>query len=354
MLRVSDRRFARSASRSCIGAISLTPVPANCSSPRVKQKLLIDCDPGHDDAVAILYAARHFDLVGITTIFGNQTVELTTRNALRVLALAGLVIPVARGFDRPLVGEAPLAPDTHGASGLDGVELPEPHAAPIDVHAAQFIIDTASRHRGDLVVAILGAHTNIAVALRLEPRLAQWIREITIMGGSAGMGNLRPQACVNILSDPEAAHIVFNSGIAIRWIGYETTRTVLMREPDIARLRAGRGRVAQAVADIATYYRERQRAVYGIDGAPMHDGCAIVPLVRPDLVQYEAVPIAVELVSPLTRGMTVVDRRPLQPGAALRSIEPRRPPNAEMAVAVDVQALINELVDTMLAYDSSA
>ncbi len=318
----------------------------------MKPKLLIDCDPGHDDAVAILYAARHFELLGITTIFGNQTVELTTRNALRVLALAGLQIPVARGFDRPLVGEAPLAPDTHGASGLDGVELPEPSAAAIDVHGAQFIIDTARRHRGELTLAIIGAHTNVAVALRLEPRLAQWIRAISIMGGSAGVGNLRPQACVNILSDPEAAHIVFGSGIPIRWIGYETTRTVLMREPDIARLRAGRGPVAHAVADIATYYRERQRAVYGIDGAPMHDSCAIVPLVRPDLMRYEAVPIAVELASPLTRGMTIVDRRPLQPGATLRSIEPKRAANAEMAVAVDVQGLIDELVQTMLAYEA--
>ena len=324
------------------------------TAPRTKTKLLIDCDPGHDDAVAILYAARHFNLLGITTIFGNQTVELTTRNALRVLSLAGLSSPVARGFDRPLVGEAPLAPDTHGASGLDGVELPEPTAEPVDLHAVQFIIDTVGRHRGELVVAIIGAHTNVAVALRLEPRLAQWIRAITIMGGSAGMGNLRPQACVNILSDPEAAHIVFGSGIPIRWIGYETTRTVLMREPDIARLRAGRGPVARAVADIATYYRERQRAVYGIDGAPMHDSCAIVPFVRPELVRYEAVPIAVELASPLTRGMTVVDRRPLQPGVVLRSIEPRRQPNAEMAVAVDVQGIIDEIVDTVLAYDSAA
>jgi inosine-uridine nucleoside N-ribohydrolase len=317
----------------------------------VKPKLLIDCDPGHDDAVAILYAARHFELLGITTIFGNQTVELTTRNALRVLALAGLATPVARGFDRPLIGDAPLAPDTHGASGLDGVELPEPTAAPLAMHAVQFIIDTASRHRGELVVAIIGAHTNVAVALRLEPRLAQWVRMITIMGGTAGMGNLRPQACVNILSDPEAAHIVFASGVPIRWIGYETTRTVLMRERDIARLRAGRGRVAHAVADIASWYRERQRAVYGVDGAPMHDGCAIVPLVRPELVRYEPVPIAIELASPLTRGMTVIDRRPLQPGAVLSSIEPKRTPNAEMAVSVDTQGVIDELVDTMLAYD---
>jgi inosine-uridine nucleoside N-ribohydrolase len=314
-------------------------------------KILIDCDHGHDDAVAILYAARHLDLVGISTIFGNQTVDLTTRNALRVLALAGLDIPVAKGFAEPLIGPAPLAPDTHGATGLDGVELPEPRVEEIRHHAVAFIIETAHRHRGELVVAIIGAHTNVAVALRLEPRLRKWLKGITIMGGTAGVGNLKPQACVNVLSDPEAAHIVFTSGVPIKWIGYETTRTVLMRTPDIERLRREGGTVSRAVADIATYYRARQLAVNGIDGAPMHDSCAIVPFVRPGLIRYEPVPIAVELAASLTRGMTVVDRRPLQPGAVLKSVEPKRPANAEMAVAVDVPGVIGDLVDTMLAYD---
>jgi inosine-uridine nucleoside N-ribohydrolase len=314
-------------------------------------KVLIDCDPGHDDAVAILYAARHLDLVGITTIFGNQTVELTTRNALRVLALANLRIPVARGCAVPLIGAAPLAPDTHGVSGLDGVELPEPLSGPIGRHAVDFIVETARRYRSELVIAVTGAHTNVALALRLEPQLATWLRGITIMGGTAGVGNLRPQACVNILSDPEAAHIVFTSGVPIHWIGYETTRTVLMRAADIDRLRSEGGRVSNAVADIATYYRARQLAVNGIDGAPMHDSCAIVPFVRPHLIRYEPVPIEIELASPLTRGMTVVDRRPIQPGVALQSVSPKKAPNANMAVAVDVPGVISDLVNTMLAYD---
>jgi len=313
--------------------------------------ILIDCDPGHDDAVAILYAAHHLDLVGISTIFGNQTVELTTRNALRVLALAGLDIPVAKGCAEPLIGPAPLAPDTHGASGLDGVELPDPKSDPVARHAVDFIIEMGHRHQGELILGITGAHTNVAIALRLEPRLRGWLKGITIMGGTAGVGNLRPQACVNILSDPEAAHIVFASGVPIHWIGYETTRTVLMRTPDIARLRREGGAVSRAVADIATYYRARQLAVNGIDGAPMHDSCAIVPFVRPGLIGYEPVPIAVELASPLTRGMTVVDRRPIQPGTALRSVEPKKPANAQMAVTVDVPGVIGDIVDTMLAYD---
>jgi len=313
--------------------------------------ILIDCDPGHDDAVAILYAARHLDLVGITTVFGNGTVEDTTRNALRVLALAGLDVPVAQGCGRPLIGEAPLAPDTHGASGLDGVEMPEPRAAPVDRHAIHFIIETARRHAGELVVAIVGAHTNVAMALRLEPRLSKWVKGFTIMGGSAGIGNLTPYGCVNILSDPEAAHIVFTSGVPIHWIGYETTRTVLMREADMERLRRSGGPVARAVAELATYYMNRQRAVFGVDGAPMHDSCAIVPFVRPGLIAYEDVPIEIELASPLTRGMTLVDRRPIRPGVELKSVRPKRAPNARMAVEVDVRAVIDDLVETVLTYD---
>ncbi len=316
------------------------------------EKILIDCDPGHDDAVAILYAAQRLDLVGVTTIFGNQTVELTTRNALRVMTLARIDAPVAKGFARPLIGEAPLAPDTHGATGLDGVDLPEPDRDPVDMHAVQFIIEAARRHRGELVVAIIGAHTNVAVALRLEPRLAEWVKAFTIMGGTAGIGNLMPCGCVNIISDPEAAAIVFGSGVPIHWVGYEMTRTVLMRESDAKELRASGGPVAQAVADLATYYMERQRAVYGVDGAPMHDSCALMPFVAPSLIRQEEVSIEVELASPLSRGMTIVDRRPIQPGLQLKSVRPKKPSNARMAAEIDVRGVIAELRTAILSYDS--
>lgn len=312
-------------------------------------KLLIDCDPGHDDAVAILFAARHLDVVGVTTVFGNQTVEKTTLNALRVLTLARLDIPVAKGCGVPLVGEAPLAPDTHGASGLDGVDLPAPDRDALDIHAVELLLRQARAHRGELDLAIIGAHTNVALALRLEPRLATWLRSISIMGGSAGIGNLRPLACVNILSDPEAAHIVFTSGVPIRWIGYETTRTVLLRLPEIEALRKG-GRVARAVADIAAWYRERQLAVNGLDGAPMHDSCAIAPLIDRAFVRAEPVPLAVELAQGLARGMTLVDRRPIQPGARLSSVAAKQPANVEMTVDVDRPKLIAAICAAVMSY----
>ena len=314
-------------------------------------KLLIDCDPGHDDAIAILYAARHLPLVGITTVFGNQTVEKTTLNALRVLALARLDVPVAQGCGAPIVGDAPLAPDTHGTSGLDGVDLPNPARPPVDQHAVNFIIEMGRQHKGDLAIAITGAHTNVAIALRVEPRLKEWISRLTVMGGTVGVGNLRAQACVNILSDPEAAHVVFSSGITIHWIGYETTRTVLMRREHIERLRNGGGPVSCAVADICAFYRERQLAVYGLDGAPMHDSCAIVPLIRPDLIRYEPVHLAVALEAGVARGMTVVDRRPIRPGVALKSIAAPLPSNVQMAVDVDREAVIAEIIEAVSAYD---
>jgi inosine-uridine nucleoside N-ribohydrolase len=315
-----------------------------------KTKILIDCDPGHDDAVAILYAARHLDLVGITTVFGNASVENTTANALAICALGDLDVPVARGFGGPFVGgEPPFAAAAHGRTGMDGATLPAGTRAPIDAHAVDLIIDSARRHKGELVVAVIGAQTNVAVALRLEPRLKQWLKGITIMGGSAGVGNVQPAACINVFSDPEAAHVVFTSGVPIHWIGYELTRTVLVRGSDIARLRAG-GKVARTIGDLVEFYRQSYIRIYGIDGAPMHDSCAVIPFVRDDLIRHEDVHLAVELNQGIARGMTIVDRRGIRAGVELPPPRTPKPPNVSMAVAADVEGVIATLVDTLLAY----
>lgn len=313
-------------------------------------KILVDCDPGHDDAVAILYAARHLDLVAITTVFGNASVADTTRNALAICDLAGLPTPVARGFAGPFLGgEPPYAAAAHGRTGLDGADLPPPSRSAEPVHAVEMIIETARRHQGELVLAIVGAQTNVAVALRLEPRLKQWLRAITIMGGTTGPGNIAPTACINIQSDPEAAHVVFSSGVPITWIGYELTRTVLMRSTHIARLSAG-GRVARTIGALAEFYRQSYLRIYGIDGAPMHDACAILPYVAPGLIRHEPAALAVETAPGLARGMTLVDRRGIRPDAGLPPPRAPRPPNVMMAVAVDIEATIGAFVDTLLTY----
>jgi inosine-uridine nucleoside N-ribohydrolase len=313
-------------------------------------KILVDCDPGHDDAVAILYAARHLELVAITTVFGNAPVEDTTRNALAVCALGGIDVPVARGFAGPFVGgEPPFGAAAHGRGGMDGAELPEPVRAPEPVHAVELIVETARRHREELVVAVIGAHTNLAVALRLEPRLKTWLRAITVMGGTAGPGNVTPSACINVYSDPESAQVVFSSGVPITWIGYELTRTVLMREGDIARLRGG-GRVARTIGALAEFYRQSYVRIYGIDGAPMHDGCAILPYVRPGLIRHVPAALVVETGAGPARGMTLVDRRGIRPEAQLPPPRAPRAANVSMAVDVDVRAAIDAFVETMLSY----
>jgi inosine-uridine nucleoside N-ribohydrolase len=261
-----------------------------------------------------------------------------------------LDIPVAQGCDRPLIAEAPFSPRMNGKSGLDAVDLPKPAAAPLEQHAVDFIIEQANRFRDELVIAALGPQTNLAIALRMQPKLAHWVREFTIMGGSSDVGTLTPVACVNILCDPEAAHIVLSSGAQIRWIGHEMTQHVLLQDAHIARLAQG-GRVSRAAGRIASHFMACQREMMGVDGAPLHDVCAIVPYIRDTLVGYQSFPVQVELNSPLTRGMTVVDRRTQSFGAELKSLHPRRAPNAALAVRLEAEPIIDELVSTILAYD---
>jgi inosine-uridine nucleoside N-ribohydrolase len=312
-------------------------------------KILIDCDPGHDDAIALLFAARHLELVGITTVHGNSSLENTTRNALALSELAGLDVPVARGCAAPLVGNATYAPNIHGKSGLDGATLPEPKRRAVDAHAVDFIIAQAERHRGELVVATVGPQTNLALALRREPRLAGWLREITVMGGSTTTGNITPAAEFNIYCDPEAAAAVFASGTPIRMVGLNVTRRTGFSAGDVERLRASSRRVAAVLADLLSFYLARQRDAFGLDLAPMHDVCAIVPYAFPDLIRYAETSVQVELAGASTRGMTVCDLRALH-GASDLSKRLAANPNARVALEADSRLLIERVIETILDY----
>jgi inosine-uridine nucleoside N-ribohydrolase len=312
-----------------------------------KTKILIDCDPGHDDAVAILYAARHLDLLGVTTCHGNNSIENVTRNALAMLTLAGLDVPVAQGCGAPLAGPRLQPANAHGKSGLDGTDLPEPDRAPVAQHAVEFLIDTASAHRGELVLAIIGPSTNVALALKREPRLASWLREITVMGGSTGLGNITPVAEFNVWADPEAAAVVFASGAPVRMAGYNVTSRTGTNAEEIDRLLAG-PKVARHIGELLHFYRSRQQQFFGLDIAPMHDVCAIIPYVREGLVKYRHCHIDVELSGRLTRGMTVCDLRTLT--AEGRAARGSGEPNAMVAIETDARALIADVVDTMLSY----
>lgn len=305
-----------------------------------RTKLLIDCDPGHDDAVAILFAARHLELVGLTTVHGNNSLENTTRNALAVLELGSIDIPLAAGAAEPLAQVPAASAAVHGRSGLDGAELPPPARRPLEVHAVDFLIEMASRHRGELALAVIGPETNVALALRREPRLRQWLREVLVMGGSTERGNITPAAEFNIHCDPEAAWAVFDSGIPIRMVGLNVTRRTGFDDADIARLKASGRRVATVAADLMEFYLARQRERRGANVAPMHDVCAIVPLVHPGLVTYMPARVEIELAGRHTRGMTVCDLAPTA-GAAI---------NAQVAVEADSRRLIDLVLATLLAY----
>jgi inosine-uridine nucleoside N-ribohydrolase len=312
-------------------------------------KLVIDCDPGHDDAVAILFAARHHEVLAITTVHGNSGIDNTTRNALRIVTLAGLAIPVARGCGEALTGPSVHAADIHGASGLDGAELPEPDREPITAHAVDVLIETARAHRGELIVAAVGPLTNLAMAFKREPRIKEWLKAVTIMGGSTTIGNITPAAEFNIYCDPEAARVVFESGVPLHMVGLNVTRQVGFDAADIARLRRPGGRTGGAVADLMQFYLDRQGQVFALGLAPMHDACAIVPYVAPDLITYEHVHVAVDLVSPITRGMTVCDLR-RRSRETTGTITAGAAANAHVAVAADDRGIIDSVTEALAAY----
>ncbi len=312
--------------------------------------VLLDCDPGHDDAVALLYAAVHLRLVGLTTVFGNQTIERVTRNALSLCRLARLDIPVAQGAASPLAGPLLLGADVHGATGLDGADLPEPDRAPVPGHAVDLILRQAHAHRGTLVLAATGPLTNVALALRAEPRLREWLHGITIMGGTTGMGNTTPVAEFNIHCDPEAADVVLRSGCRLWMVGLDVTRQVGVDAARIAALRANGGSIARTITDLLDFFLGSLTRIHGLTTASLHDPCALVPFIDPALISYRDTHVEVELASPVTRGMTVCDLRRLPPAAALGSIRPQQPPNVALARA-PAPGLVAHILDAVRIID---
>ena len=315
-----------------------------------KQKILIDCDPGHDDLVAILFAARHLDLVGVTTVHGNNTLANTTRNGLIALELGNIDVPLAAGCSEPMAQASIGIGEGHGRTGLDGAEVDEPKRKPIDMHGVDFIIETAARHRGELVLAPVGPLTNVAMALKREPRLRQWLREISLMGGSTTTGNYTPAAEFNIAADVEAAWTVFESGVPLRMAGLNITRVTGFGEADIARMRACGRRAAAVVADLMAFYLDTQRKRYGLDVATMHDVCAVVPFVHPSFITYLHTSARIEKGEGLTRGMTMCDLRHPQ-GSKDGHLKHSTPPNCEVAIGVDSRRLIDSVLETIMTYD---
>jgi purine nucleosidase len=277
------------------------------------RKIILDCDPGHDDAVALLLAHGNpdIDLVGVTTVVGNQTIDKVTRNALSVARVAGITgVPFARGSARPLVRAVETAESIHGESGLDGPVLPEPTIELDPRPAAQFLVDTImASEPGEITVVATGALTNLALAVRLEPRIVERVREVVLMGGGAHVGNWSAVAEFNIVIDPEAASIVFNESWLVTMIGLDLTHQALATPDVIAAIQAVGTAPARFVDELMVFFAASYQDAQGFDHPPVHDPCAVAYVIDPTLMRTVRAPIDIELTGGLTLGMTVVDLR---------------------------------------------
>ena len=272
---------------------------------------ILDCDPGHDDMVAIMLAAAdpRIDLLAITTVAGNGTLERTTHNALAVCALAGIRdVPIAAGAPGPLVGSLRTAAHVHGESGLEGAELPEPDLELASEHAVELMARLLRERDQPVTLVPVGPLTNIALLLRTHPDLVPRIREIVLMGGSAGAGNVQPLAEFNIFVDPEAADVVFSSGIPVTMCGLNVTHQALATEEVLGRLTALGTPLADTVVKLLGFFASRYRELWGLQAPPVHDPVAVARVIDPSLVRCEDTHIAVELHGTHTRGATVCDR----------------------------------------------
>ena len=277
-----------------------------------RRKIIIDTDPGQDDAVAILLAlaSPELEVLAITTVAGNVPLDLTTRNALTVCELAGRPgTPVYPGCDRPLKGALKTAEAVHGKSGLDGAKLPDPSIAPQTTHAVDAIIDILRREpAGTVTLCTLGAMTNVATAFRRAPDVLGRVAEIVVMGGAYfEVGNWSPAAEFNILVDPEAAEIVFNSGRPVTIMPLDVTHQALITPARLAAFGAIGTPVGAAVHGWLGFYERFDMQKYGWEGGPLHDPTVIAYLLAPDLFSGRHINVEVETGSELTRGMTVAD-----------------------------------------------
>jgi inosine-uridine nucleoside N-ribohydrolase len=302
----------------------------------VPTPIVLDCDPGHDDAIALLLAVAspELELVGVTTVSGNQTLDKTTANAIRVLELVGKGdVPVAAGAERPLVREQYVAAYVHGESGLDGPDLPPPSAEPVREHAVEFLAERIRERDGKLTLVPTGPLTNVALLLALHPDARP--ERIVLMGGSIGEGNVSPSAEFNIWADPEAARRVFESGIDTTMVGLDVTHEALITDEHTERLRAS-GRVGTVVAELMDFYSAFHKQRYpDLAGSPMHDPVALAHVIRDDLLQTKHVGVEVDCSWGAGRGRTNVDLRGRMGWE----------PNAHVAYAVDAEGFAELLLE---------
>ncbi|MFQ2242739.1 pyrimidine-specific ribonucleoside hydrolase RihA [Aeromonas dhakensis] len=307
--------------------------------------VILDCDPGHDDAIALILALASPELkvLAVTTSAGNQTPDKTLNNALRILTLLGRDdIPVAAGAPKPLARELIIADNVHGESGLDGPKLPDPAFAPVAMTALELMASCLRESPEPVTLVPTGPLTNIALLLAAHPELKSKIARIVLMGGAAGAGNWTPAAEFNIYVDPEAADMVFKSGLPITMCGLDVTHQAQVMDEDIERVRAITNPVAQCVAGLLDFFMIYHRdPKWGFAGAPLHDPCTIAWLLAPALFHGVECRVDIETGGTHTSGMTVVDCYGLT----------GKPANALVLLGLDRAGFIDLLVTRLRAFD---
>ena len=277
------------------------------------RKIIIDTDPGQDDAFAILFALgspNELEVVGVTTVGGNVPLRLTALNAQKVVELAGRPdIPVFAGCPGPMVRPLLTAEYVHGETGLDGTNLPDPVMPVQTQHGVNWIVDTImAAPEGEITVCTLGPMTNLAMAMTMEPRIIPRIREVVLMGGGFFEGgNATPAAEFNIYVDPHAAHKVFASGVPVTMAGIDCTYTAQMTPEWLQALRATGSRAAREAANLADFYRKYGSHKFPTEARPIHDACVTGYLLKPEIYESKQCYVTVDISSPVTIGMTVVD-----------------------------------------------
>ena len=307
-----------------------------------KLPVILDEDPGHDDAIAwvLAQASPRIDIRAVTSCAGNQTIEKTTYNARRICTLLGIDAPIAMGRPRPLLADPITAGNVHGQSGLDGPKLPEPAMELCGLSAVELMAKTLRESGEPVTIIATGPQTNVAALLLAHPELKSKIGRISIMGGGLAYGNWTPAAEFNILVDPEAAQIVFSSGILVQMAGLDVTERALVYAEDVERIRAVDNQVARVVADWLEFFYKFHREV-GYDGAPLHDPCAVAGLLRPDLFTMKDLYVEVETEGEYCRGATIGESGGWSGHKS----------NARCLLDVDRAGFIDLLVEAVHAYD---
>lgn len=273
------------------------------------RKIILDCDPGHDDAIAIMLAAKHpaIELLGISIVAGNQTLDKTLINGLNVCQTLNIDTPVYAGMPQPIMRKQIVADNIHGETGLDGPAFGQLTRKAEKKHAVNFIIDTLMDSTGDITLVPVGPLTNIAVAMRMQPAIIPKIREIVLMGGAYGTGNFTPSAEFNIFADPEAARVVFTSGVPLVMMGLDLTHQTVCTPDIISRMENAGGPAGKLFSDMMNFTLKTQYDNYGLEGGPVHDATCVAYLINPDAFKVQEMYVEIDVNSGPCYGRTVCD-----------------------------------------------